>query len=138
MTFDNTNLVNSCNTCDCTGFVASASFVYDPTGKTMTVTNHSSFGAGDGLKIMNIRVSDRKGNKASGHTSGASIDLSALDLSEGYQLFVTVLSNLGCISDGHVGSQLGTSQTSGNVGSWDKDSETIVLSQVVGPDDLES
>lgn len=141
MVFDNTNLKSAlCGGCDCAGFVPSASFVYDPNAKTMVVTDHTTYGAGDGRKIINIRVSDKNDTKAKASNTGGVItaDLSGLDLSEGYQLFVTVLSNLGCMSDGHVGNEWLTDQLTGNVGSWDFESTKITINKPGIDEDDES
>jgi hypothetical protein len=133
--FDNSNLVNGlCGGCECTGFVPAVTFVYDANAGTITVTEASTYAAGDARKICNIRVTDKAGNKVDGNISAAdgddavTIDVSDLDLSEGYRIDATVLANSGCISDGHAG-RIGMLITEGNIGSWDKDSTTIEIGE---------
>lgn len=139
--FDNSNLINdTCGGCDCKGFIASASFVYDPNAHTIAVTDHSTYEAGDGRKMINVRVSDKNGKKAKSGADASPVtaDVSGLDLSEGYQLFVTIVTDNGCISDGHVGNNWLTSALSGNIGSWDRDSTKITINKPGVDEDNES
>jgi len=134
--FDNTNLLSGvCNSCDCTGFVPNVTFTYDANAKTITVTDASTYPNGDDRKIVNLRVCDKNwktvdGNIASDDGDDAvTLDVSSLDLSEGFILNGTVVTNAGCISDGHWG-RLGMISTSGTLANWDKDNNSLVISNV--------
>lgn len=132
---DNSNLINNlCGGCECTGFVPSVTFSYNSGAKTITVTDASTYAAGDDRKIVNLRVSDKNGDKVAGNISQAdgddavTISVAALDLSEGYRIDATVVTTAGCISDGHAG-RIGMLITAGAIGSWDKDSRTIEIGE---------
>jgi hypothetical protein len=132
---DNSNLVTGlCGGCECTGFVPSVTFEYDANAGTIAVTDASTYPAGDARKIINLRVSDKNGDKVAGNISEAdgddavTIDVSTLDLSEGYRIDATVVTIAGCISDGHAG-RIGMLITEGAIGSWDKDSRTIEIGE---------
>jgi hypothetical protein len=134
--FDNSNLKdNLCGGCDCTGFTPSVGIVYDANAGTITATDNSTYAAGDARKIVNLRVTDKAGDKVDGNISEAdgddavTIDVSSLDLSEGYRIDATVVTTAGCISDGHAGRVPGMLITAGNIGSWDKDSITIEIGE---------
>lgn len=130
---DNSNLKTGlCGGCECTGFIPAVTFSYNSGAGTITVTEASTYAAGDARKIVNLRVSDKNGDKVVSNISEAdgddavTIDVSTLDLSEGYRLDATVVTTAGCISDGHAG-RIGMLITSGAIGSWDKDSRTIEI-----------
>lgn len=132
---DNSNLINNlCGGCECTGFVPSVTFTYDSNAGTITVTDASTYPAGDARKIVNLRVSDKNGTKVAGSIAendgddAVTIDVSTLDLSEGYRVDATVVTTAGCISDGHAG-RIGMLITNGAIGSWDKDSRTIEIGE---------
>ncbi len=139
--FDNTNLKSGvCGGCDCTGFVPNVTFTYDAGAKTITITDASTYPDTDARKIVNLRVCDKNwktvdGNIASDDGDGAvTLDLSALNLSEGFVVNATVLSNGGCISDGHWG-RIGMIATAGTLENWDKDNNNIIISNVDADDD---
>ena len=133
--FDNSNLKdNLCGGCECTDFVPSVTFSYNAGAKTIAVTDASTYGTGNARKIVNLRVSDKNGDKVAGNIAendgddAVTIDVSTLDLSEGYRIDATVVSSAGCISDGHAG-RIGMLITTGAIGSWDKDSRTIEIGE---------
>lgn len=129
LAFDNSNLKDAaCGGCDCSGFTPAATFAYNSGAHTVTVTDGSAYDAGDARKMLHARVTAVKGGKAVASSAGAPVvDVSGLDLSEGFQVFATIVSNNGCISDGHFGNNWGTSAASGALGSWDKDSTDISI-----------
>jgi hypothetical protein len=134
MLFDNSNLKeNLCGGCDCTGFIPSVGIAYDANAGTITATDNSTYAAGDARKIVNLRVTDKAGTKVDGNISAAdgddavTINVASLDLSEGYRIDATVVTDAGCISDGHAGRVPGMLITTGNIGSWDKDSNSIEI-----------
>jgi hypothetical protein len=135
MLFDNSNLKdNLCGGCECTGFTPSVTFVYSAGGGTVTVTDASTYPAGDARKIVNLRVTDKAGTKVDGNIAAAdgddaiTMNVSSLDLSEGYRIDATVVTTAGCISDGHAG-RIGMLITEGAIGSWDKDSINIEIGE---------
>lgn len=141
MAIDNSNLKTGlCGGCECTGFVPSVAFEYNAGAGTIAFTDNSTYGAGDGRKIVNILVNDKDGKRIAGSILEAdgddavTVNVSTLDLSEGFVARVTVVTIDGCISDGHAG-RIGMLITEGNIGSWDKDSSTSVE---IGNDDDES
>ena len=82
---DNQNLSgNLCLECECSYFDAKLSYEVNAQNKTVKVTDQSDFGD-DGLKVVNVRVYDKDGNKVSGQitTAGgdATIDVSSLNIS---------------------------------------------------------
>lgn len=91
-----------CNGCDCTGFAPKLTYVADAAEKTVTVTDASAFGAGDGLKSVNIWVYDKKGGEKVGNIAVAggndAIDVTGLDLSL-LDIKATVVSTGGCKTD---------------------------------------
>ena len=58
---NNSGLLTICNVCGLTGFAPAIGYVYDPTGETITITDASTFGAGDGMKIEHLYVTDADG-----------------------------------------------------------------------------
>lgn len=143
--FDNTNLVNGlCGGCECTGFSAAVSFSYSSGDGEITFTDASTYGAGDARKIVNVRVKDKNSKTIDGNIAAndgddaVTLDVSTLDLSEGFELFATVVTTGGCISDGHYGRIGMTAAAAGSIGSWDKDSNNIIISNVDETDDDES
>lgn len=140
--FDNTNLVSGlCGGCDCTGFAASITFTYDAGAQTITFTDASTYASEDARKIVNLRVKDKNSKTIDGTITdddgddAVTLDLSTLDLSEGFELYGTVVTNAGCISDGHYGRIGMTASAAGSLGSWDKDSTGIIISNVDETDD---
>lgn len=133
LAFLNENIKDKlCGGCDCTGFVPSVTFALS--GNNLTVTDATTYGAGADRKLVQIYVYDKKGNKASGSIAAADgddavvVSVADLDRSEGMDLMVTVVSTVGCVSDGHA-SNIGAS---GSVGSWDKDYDSLTFDGVYG------
>ncbi len=89
------------------GFIAAATFGFVTATKVLTITEASTFPAGDGLKRVNIVVSDKLGNTKVGTITAAAgnttIDLDAatsLDLTGPVQVQVTITTNKGLVKDG--------------------------------------
>lgn len=127
---DNSNLVTGlCQGCDCSGFIPSFNWSLD-SGVLTIEDDDSAFDVGDSLKNANIivvsNVTDERavGQIATGETS-VDIDVSGLNLSEGYFIKVMALSAMGCVSDGHV-KVLVPGDNSGTIAYWDKESRTNV------------
>lgn len=105
MTGFETNVLQNdlCNGCDCTGFVPVLTYaVTGTTTKTLTVTDASTFGAGDGLLSVNVWVYDKQGGVKEGHIAvaagNAAINLTDLDVSV-LDVKATVVSTAGCKTD---------------------------------------
>lgn len=116
-----------CGGCDCSDFSASLAFVYDATAHTIVVTDNSAYPSADSRKNALLVVRDGNGKKVVGNISAAdgddavTISTAGLDTSNGLSISATVVSEGGCISDGHI-SNIGIHISAGNLGSWDKDS----------------
>jgi hypothetical protein len=98
------------------GVVGKASFSYDEPGKELTVTDESTFPAGDTLKILHVDVFDRFGGRVYGHIDAAggniTLDVSTLNPSRGFAVAITVVSNNGVAKDGSA-YKIANSQTTG-------------------------
>jgi len=116
---DNTELKNYCRNCNCTNVAPGASYAYDATEETVTVTDTGTIGSPDGLSIMHVNVHDQFGNQVYGKIEVAAgnvvIDVSDLDVSKPLSITVTLVSNGGCVSDG-IAKNI---QAAGNIGGWD-------------------
>lgn len=120
---DNTNLINYCRSnCDVASFSPKVSFVYDAAIKTVEATDGSTFGAGDGLKIVHVRALDQFGGEVRGTITitGAAgkqtLDVSTLNSSKGINVTATILTNTGFVADGsffNIG-------PAGDLSRWDK------------------
>lgn len=91
-----------CNGCDCTGFVPKLTYVASGAAETVTITDASTFGAGDSFDNVNVWVYDKKGNEAVGSITAAAgnvvVDVSNLDLAL-LDIKATVVSTAGCKTD---------------------------------------
>ncbi len=112
---NNSAILNYC--CNCTdGVIGKASFNYDATAKTITVTDESTITAPETFKIMHVDVYDRFGGKAYAHIDAAAgnvvIDVSTLNPARGFAVAITVVTNEGTAKDG-TAFKIGNSQTTG-------------------------
>src|SRR5687768_11782604 len=106
LAFLNENIKDKlCGGCDCTGFVPAINYALS--GNNLTVTDATTYPAGTDRSIVQIYVHDKKGNKVSGSIAAGDgddaqvVSVAGLDRSEGLDMLVTVVSNGGCLSDGH-------------------------------------
>ena len=125
MPIDNAGIINIGQTAFVAGFVPSATFAYNAGAHTLTVTDASTYPAGDDLGIMHIKVYDEFGGEKSDKiTVGAgnkAVDVSALDALKGLSVKVTVVTDNGLAATGgayHIGS---TAPVSGSMRYWNKD-----------------
>ncbi|GEN74078.1 hypothetical protein [Chryseobacterium lathyri] len=107
-----------CEGCECTGFVAMLTYALDATAKTVTITDTSTFGAGDDLNVVNAHVYDKDGNEKHGQITADAgnvvLDVSSLNLSS-IDILATVISTQGCKAD--LGSyNIGSVALSGSLG----------------------
>ncbi len=133
LAFSNENIKDKlCGGCDCTGFVPA--ITYALSGNNLTVTDATTYGAGADRKIVQIYVNDKKGNQVSGSIAANDgddavvVSVAGLDRSEGIDMRVTVVSNVGCVSDGHASNLA----ASGSAGSFDKDYDSLTFDGVYG------
>ena len=121
---NNSGLLTICNVCGLTGFAPAIGYVYDPTGETITITDASTFGAGDGMKIEHLYVTEADGKvmyASIGAADGShEFDVSGLNPVEGFTINATVVSNkraMGDLSAYRVGAG---APTTGNLGYLNK------------------
>lgn len=120
---DNSNLVNYCaSNCGITSFLPKVSYVFDASAKTVVVTDSSTYGSGDGLKKVHIKIHDQFGSEVrdtitTTSTPGAkTISVSTLNLSKSLNVTATIITNKDYHADGsafHI-------QAAGDLANWDK------------------
>ncbi len=97
---NNDGILNITNRCDCAGFIPSVTYSYDSALDTMTITDASTFPAGDDLAKIRINVTDTHGgDKYSEITAAAGnvvVDTSGLNANGGLNVRVTVITDDGC------------------------------------------
>lgn len=117
---DNQELKNYCRNCNCAGFDADLSYVFDASAKTVKVTDASTITSPDSLSIIHVLVHDKSGEDVYGKIESAAgnvtIDVSSLDLSAPLSITATVVTKGGCVSDGSAKNI----SASGSLGHWDK------------------
>lgn len=129
--FSNENIKdNLCGGCDCVGFVPALSYTYNSGTGAIVVTDNSVYPAGDGRKMIHISVHDNVNApiKSSADAGTVNVDASTLDDSDGLAILATVVTDNGCISDGHAWNIKAT----GNFGKWDKDYDAITVGEAAG------
>lgn len=93
----NTGFLIACNTCGTGAFAPSVAYAYDSEAQTMTITDNSVFAAGDGLKRLQINITDGNGDSLSAHEDVTAtpiiVDVSTLDPFLGLTVTVTVVTN---------------------------------------------
>lgn len=104
------------------GFVPALTYAYNSGAKTITVTDASAFPAGDGLKMINVKIHDQSGNTLYGSIAAAAgntgaIDVSTMTLSKDLTITATVATNKGCLSDG-VANRINATNNAGSLGSF--------------------
>ncbi|KAA5532651.1 hypothetical protein F0919_17880 [Taibaiella lutea] len=117
---DNSNLINYCRNCNCSGFTPVLTYAYNAGAKTVTVTSASTVSSPDGWKIGRIAVHDQFGGTAFGHIDTVNgnvvVSTASLNASKPYSVTATIITNGGCTADGSA-SQIGAA---GSLGGWDK------------------
>ena len=108
---------NLCDDCG-NGMVAKLNYVVDSTAKTVTVTDASTFGAGDDLNVVNVSVYDKDGNRKQGQITADAgnvvLDVSTLNLNS-LDIIATVVSTKGAKAD--LGTyNIGSTALSGGLG----------------------
>lgn len=93
---DNSGLINFCHSCNVSGFVPAITFSMANSTKILTVTDATTYPAGDGANVVNLIVSDKFGNVKTAQITATSttIDLSTgFNLTEGYTIQAMVASD---------------------------------------------
>ena len=103
---DNSGLKDFCGNCGCPGFAPGVSAAFNPVARTLVARDTSAYGAGDGLKAVNVTVSSRADKKhkytqitVTGAPGEKTVDLTGMDLSEGVNVLATVVTNARCVAD---------------------------------------
>lgn len=133
--FSNDNIKdNLCGGCDCTGFVPDLSYTYNASTGAIVVTDNSTYPAGDARLVVHVSVHDNVNTPVKGSISAAdgddaiTLDASDLDDSDGLKLLATVVTENGCLSDGHAWNI----KAAGNFGKWDKDYDSLQVGASAG------
>ena len=91
-----------CNDCEKLGLVPKVTYAVDVAEKTVTVTDASTFGAGDDLNVVNVSVYDKDGNEKHGQIAAdggnVMINIAGLNLSS-IDIKATVVSTKGAKAD---------------------------------------
>jgi len=129
--FSNANIIDKlCGGCDCAGFTPAVNYNHDGAAKTILITDASVYPAGDGRKIVHVKVIDKNGKQvvdsiaAADGDNAVSVNVATLDVSGGLTILATVVTNKGCISDGSI-TGVGINTNVGALGSFDKDNNAI-------------
>lgn len=105
---DNSGWLSICGGCDCSGFVPSLAYEYDADAQTVKVTDNSDYPGGDEALIVHVYINDRFGNRiyasidanaSPAQTDTGDVDISDLDVSQGFNILATVVSAAKCIAD---------------------------------------
>lgn len=128
LAFSNENIKDMlCGGCDCTGFTPSVTYVIS--SNTLTITDASTYPAGDDRKILRVAIHDKQGGKVvAAITQGdgddaQAVSIAALNRAEGIDMLITIVTQEGCISDGHA-SNLGAS---GSAGYFDFENSSLTV-----------
>lgn len=98
LAIDNTNLKNDC--CNAiAGFTPKVKAVIDAALKTVTVTDETTYPAGDGLKKLVVKIHDQFGGTVEG-TTGAAISIATLNLAKPINITGTVNTTDNLVADG--------------------------------------
>lgn len=119
--FDNSQILDFCNNCNCTGVTAGASYTYDAVTGKVTVTDTSVIAAPDTFKKMNVAVHDQFGKQVNGSISAlggntGALDVTSLNRSKPLKITATLVTNGGCTADGIASDII----AAGNVAGWQK------------------
>lgn len=103
---DNSGLKTFCHSCQVAGWAPAATFSLNTSTKVLTIVDTSTYPSGDDRSVLNLVCSDRFGNVKTSQMLGTDSDdtftlslASGFDLSEGFVIQVTIVSNKGLIAD---------------------------------------
>lgn len=101
------------------GFSPSATYAYSSGGSTMTITDTSTFGAGDGIDIIHVYVHDSFGNVALGKIEAdggnVAVSTSGLNATKGLHVRVMFVTDNRLVADASVYNVGSTAPVSGSV-----------------------
>jgi hypothetical protein len=128
---DNSGIKDFCGNCGCPGFLPGVSAAFNPAAKTLIARDTSAYGAGDGLKSVNVVVTtraDKKSKYAQITVTGApgeqTVNLAGMDVSEGVNVRATVVTNARCVADlGSYGLGMAASTQSVQLGNIDNEGD---------------
>lgn len=102
---DNSGLQTFCHSCQVAGWAPAVTFSLANSTKILTITDTSTYPAGDDRKALNVTVTDRFGNVKSAQMAvdvddAFTIDLSSgFNLAEGFVIQAMIVSNNRLIAD---------------------------------------
>lgn len=100
---------------------------------TLTITDASTYPSGDSISKINVAVYDKNGGVAyvaitsSSSSRDETVDISGLDTSKPLDVTATVVSTLGCISNGSVQDIALVTNAVYTLGSWSKGETTTAV-----------
>jgi len=115
----NTGLLNLFQAVSFAGF--GPSVAYSLSGTTLTVTDNTTYPGGDGLKILQITITDREGatvyanTTTTGSGGAAAVSVSTLSAAGGFAVKATVVTNNGLLADLGVYGVGSTAPAAGNL-----------------------
>lgn len=113
-----------------TTFAPKVDYSFNSGTSVITLTDTSTYAAGDDRKIAQVEVIDHKGDKKVSNIAGAdvddaiTIDCTTLDKSKGLTVLVTIVTNKGLTTDGHA-KLLAISSSAGSLGGWNIQDTTV-------------
>jgi hypothetical protein len=120
---DNSNLTGYCySKCSIASFVPKVSYTFDATDKEVVVQDASTYGSGDGLKKVHIKVHDQFGGEVrdtittTGSGGAKTISVATLNTSKPLNITATIITNADFRADGSAFSI----QAAGDLAGWDK------------------
>ncbi len=121
---DNSALLALGAGCGCPAFAPVVTMLYVAADEEITLTDSTTFSAGDGFKKINVSATDADGVVVKGAITAAAgdavLDVSTLNQSKPIRVSATVVSDGGCMSDGSAyllpGNEAEVALTN-----WDKD-----------------
>jgi hypothetical protein len=117
----NTGFLNLFAITSASGFTPSVGYVYNPSAKTIVVTDNTTYPGGDGLRLVHVHITDSQGGQlyqaitTTGSGGAITFDTSSLNPIEGYTITTTVVSTNGLLGDLSAYSVGSTSPATGNL-----------------------
>jgi len=99
LAIDNTNIINLGRGNGLPGFIPKIAYVYDSGAKTVTITDTTTYQAGDAKKKLVVKVHDKFGKSVSG-IDAAAINVATLNLSKPLDITATLITNKDLVADG--------------------------------------
>lgn len=125
-TIKNTGFLNIFAVNTLNGFIPSVGYVYNAGAATVAITDNSTYGAGDAIKILHFTLTDCQGTQVKGNVTVAggggavTVSTATLDLTEGFNITASLVTNLSAFADMGTYNVGGLAPASGNLGSINK------------------